>query len=392
MSSSGTILYFHTSSGDPVQQTTIAGIRRYCAVRDWAAEAIPVRQSVPSQVPKVLAAHRPVAGCVVENGEDRVRLPPDLFGTVPVIYLHASESLYGRDAVRIVNDNEAIARAAFRELSAGRPPACAVVGFFMPDLAWTTARERVFAALSAEAGIPCFVFPHFATPRDTRPARLAKFKKARIAHLAKWVATLPRHTAIFVVNDETALEVVAAAQKAHRAIPRELTLCGVDNVTSLCEAASPTVSSVQIDHERAGYMAARMIGEKTAGVATIGPMLVVRRESTSGRGRRDRFILDAIERIRREACDGLTAADVASSYPGSRRTFERRFREAAGHSVLDEIMHVRLERVFAMLSHREKLLGTIADFCGFGCEYELRKVFRARTGMSMREWRKRHLG
>jgi hypothetical protein len=49
MSPSGTILYFHTSSGDPVQQTTIAGIRRYCAVRDWAAEAIPVRQSVPSQ-------------------------------------------------------------------------------------------------------------------------------------------------------------------------------------------------------------------------------------------------------------------------------------------------------------------------------------------------------
>jgi LacI family transcriptional regulator len=139
-------------------------------------------------------------------------------------------------------------------------------------------------------------------------------------------------------------------------------------------------------------MAARMIGERTADVATIGPMLVVRRESTAGRGRRDRFILDAIERIRREACDGLTAADVAAAYPGSRRTFERRFREAAGHSVLDEIMHVRLERVFAMLSHRENRLGPIADFCGFGCEYELRKVFRARTGMSMREWRKRHLG
>ena len=388
----GTILYFHTSPGDPVQQVTISGIRRYCTVRGWEALAVSVRQSVPGQVPKVLAAHHPVAGCVVENGEDRVRLPPELFGTVPVVYLHASESLYGRDAVRIVNDNEAIARAAFREISAGRPPACAVVGFFMPDLAWTMARERVFTALSAESGIPCLVFPHSATPGDARTARLAKFRNARIARLAKWVATLPRHTAIFAVNDETALEVVAAARKAHRVIPRELTLCGVDNVPSLCEASSPTVSSVQIDHERAGYMAARMIGERSAGVATIGPMLVVRRESTAGRGRRDRFILDAIERIRREACDGLTAADVAASYPGSRRTFERRFREAAGHSVLDEIMHVRLERVFAMLSHRENRLGPIADFCGFGCEYELRKVFRTRTGMSMREWRKRHLG
>ncbi len=83
------------------------------------------------------------------------------------------------------------------------------------------------------------------------------------------MTTLPRHTAIFAVNDETALEVVAAAQKAHRAIPRELTLCGVDNVPSLCESSSPTVSSVQLDHERAGYMAARMIGERTSGVADI---------------------------------------------------------------------------------------------------------------------------
>ena len=37
-------------------------------------------------------------------------------------------------------------------------------------------------------------------------------------------------------------------------------------------------------------------------------------------------------------------------------------------------------------------IGTIADFCGFGSQVELRIAFRARTGMSMRQWRKNHLG
>ena len=92
--------------------------------------------------------------------------------------------------------------------------------------------------------------------------------------------------------------------------------------------------------------------------------------------------------IRREACDGLAAEALARRFPVSRNLFERRFREAMGHSVLDEIIHVRMQRVFDLLARPDFPIGAIADFSGFGCGYGLRKLFRARTGMSLREWRK----
>ena len=124
------------------------------------------------------------------------------------------------------------------------------------------------------------------------------------------------------------------------------------------------------------------------GGATFGPLLVERRKSTRGRGGREPWVLKSVDMIRREACDGLSAEALARRFPVSRNLFERRFREAMGHSVLDEIIHVRMQRVFDLLARPDFPIGAIADFSGFGCGYGLRTLFRARTGMSLREWRK----
>jgi LacI family transcriptional regulator len=98
-----------------------------------------------------------------------------------------------------------------------------------------------------------------------------------------------------------------------------------------------------------------------------------------------------VDAIRREACDGLTAATLAKRFPVSRKLFELRFREAIGHSVLNEILHVRMERVFDLLARQDFPIGAIADFCGFDSARELRSLFRKRMGTSMREWRNMRL-
>ncbi len=143
-----------------------------------------------------------------------------------------------------------------------------------------------------------------------------------------------------------------------------------------------------------GYLAAKMlsgrIDHRSYGdgrVVAIGPMLAVRRESTGGRGRRDPHVLEAVEIIRREACNGLTVAQLAARIPGSRRLLDLRFREAMGHSVHDEILQVRLERVFDLLRRPDVRIGAIADFSGFAL-HQLDKVFRVRFGCSLRAWRK----
>ena len=392
------ILYLNTAAGDRIQAMTLAGIRRYAGALGWEVRSVPWQESRPEDIAPLLGAHRPVAGCVVECSDGNSHLPPRLFRHIPVVYLHAAPSLHGGRIARVSADNEAVARAAFRELSAGRPAAYAVVGACW-DVEWAGKRIDAFSALCGEAGMSCHTFPFREEPEIERMERLARF-----------VEELPQKTAIFAVNDRIATEVVAAAKASRRDIPRELTLLGVDNDLTVCETSEPAISSIQLDHERAGYVAARMIGNKTSHRDTetrsrnanlrvsvapcdpktffIAPLLAVRRRSTGGAGRREKFVLEAVEMIRREACDGLTAMTLARRFRCSRRLFNLRFREATGHSVLDEIQYVRLEKVFALLSGTDTAIGAIADFCGFGSGVELRRVFRARMGKSLREWRK----
>lgn len=379
------ILYLNTDPGSRIPQTTLDGIRRYAGVRGWEADAFSSEESRRTALSALLASRAPVVGCIYECSDDNIA-QPSTFKGIPVVYLHAKKAPRGANTAWLPTDNAAVAETAFRELSAERPSTFATVGH-AGDYEWSKVRERAFAALAEKARVVCRSFPH----------RLTEQPGARAERLRSWVAGLQRRTAIFAVNDVVAAEVVTAARAAFRSIPRELTLLSVDNLPHICEVSEPTISSIQIDFERAGYVAASMIGEMagrgkvaSAASAVVLPLMAVRRDSTSGWGRREHFVLEAVERIRREACDGLTADDVIKASPVSRSLFILRFREAVGHSIQNEIEHVRLERVFTLLRDTETPIGAIASFCGWRSDIALRWLFKRRTGMSMRQWRQKN--
>ena len=406
-----TVLYVGAVHGDQIHERTLAGIRRCAVLRGWNVRCVEKGAATSGNVVETLRANHPVAGCIVEASDDNSTLPPRCFGRLPTVYFHASPALRRTGAVCIGTDNEAIARAAFSELASGRPNAYAAVGV-RDGFFWSRARVRAFRRLAAETGAACHVFP---TRNETKSERLAR--------LAAWMAKLPPKTAVFAVNDFTAAYVTAAARMSMRPIPRDVTVVGVDNNVSVCESSSPAISSIRLDHERAGFLAARMLGEEirivhkspiancsqiTNGKSdlkfgscghlsqlqivnnAVGPLMVVWRRSTGGRGRREPFVMEAVDMIRREACEGLTAEALAARFPVSQRLFNLRFREAVGHSVLDEIQHVRLETAFALLSRTGTAIGAIAGMCGYRTEIALKWIFRKKTGMSMSEWRRRN--
>ena len=383
------ILYLERYDDADNHRRKLAGVMRFARTRKWEVEAIPAARWSPAGLPALLRRLRP-AGCVVEC-LDAAGIPsPARFGKTPAVWLDPPEKLRWRGAPAVVCDNAAVARFAFRELAAGLPSCFAAVPSHRLQR-WSEERIAAFRALCAEVGAPCHVFEG-RTVRRGRPEDLAR----RRARLAAWLSTLPARCAVFAANDYSARDVALAARSVARSIPRELSLLGVDGMPD--ESGDATIrrlSSVRMDFELAGYLAARLLSSLPSlppQAAAFGPLCVLRGDSTRGRGRRDPHILEAVGIIRREACEGLTAAALAARVPGSRKHFERRFREAMGHSVLDEILHVRLQAVMDLLSRPEPPIGTIADFCGFGSQVELRIAFRARTGMSMRQWRKNHLG
>ncbi len=384
-----TILYVDCRPDNGIERRRLEGMRRYAAARGWRVETLEFGPATPAALKEALERLRPV-GCVAETWHRKTACRPRAFGDVPVVFFSPPEGPEWRGALRVDCDEAAVARMAFRELSSGRPSAYAVLAL-RKEKRWQIERIDAFRECCREAGLDCTValFPDNYAPRDTVPTR----------SLVEWAGALPPHCAVFAVNDVCAHIVADALAKAGRTFPRTVTLVGADGQGAVQPEdmdIAPKVSSVVIDHEMAGYLAAKALGAyvanegspKAATSLIFPPLLVARRQSTRGHGRREPRILEAMDMIRREACDGLTAAEIAARFPGTRQLFQLRFREAMGHSPLDEILNVRLERAVELLVHTNRSIAAVAALSGFrtGCDFW--HFFRKRTGLSPLRFRK----
>ena len=380
-----------------LRRRRLSGIRRCAKAFDLGVATLTPEEATPAAVRDTIEQFHAV-GCIVECWLAQYDLPPRLFRSLPVVYFNPPERRAWQGVATVSCDEAAVAQAAFGEFSSGLPPCYAVVGSGTAQSnPWARERVAAFRACCRKAAKPCHVFPE--RPEETAAAREAR--------LSRWVAALPAHCAIFGVNDGIAACVADALASAGRACPRSATLVGADaaEVPGDGRPAS-SISSVRLDFELSGYLAAKAITRMmVAGNAKVapgndappatpaaaklafGPLLSIRRQSTRGHGRHEPWVMKAVEMIRAEACCGLTATALAARFPVSRKLFELRFREATGHSALNEILHVRMERVFDYLARPDFPISAIADFCGFRSDRELRNLFLARTGTSMRAWR-----
>ena len=410
-----TILYVDCSLHSGIDRRRLDGLRRYAAARKWRVETLEHGACSPAALRETLARLRPI-GCAAECWPPKTALRPAAFGRVPVVYFEPPDSRGWSHVHGMSCDNAAVGRLAFEELSSTRPPAYAVVSCGR-GRRWANERADSFLECCRKAGADCDIAQF--------PFERADEFEACVRHMVPWVAARPHRCAVFAVNDLYALATAKAMAAAGRSFPRSLTLVGADgdDPPPWDRELAESISSVRLDFELGGYRAAKTLGEMAENVhkssldncsqiangksnlksgvcgqlsplsivrnsSLFPPLMVDRRKSTRGYGRREARILEAGEMIRREACDGLTAANLAKRFPGTRQLFDLRFREAMGHSPLDEIIHVRLQRVLELLSQPDFPISAIADFSGFPSERVLQKHFRARFHMSMREWRK----
>ena len=420
------------------------GLRRYAAARKWRVETLEHKDCTPAALREALVKYRPI-GCAAECYYPDTLLRPALFGNVPVVYFDPPDRPAWRGVHAVSCDESAVAKMAFGELSSTSPPTYAVVSLWKKDR-WVRERIDAFRECCRNAGADCTV-SYFPYKCD------AEFKDC-VERMVPWVSALPRRCAVFAVNDLCAIAVAKAMAKAGRSFPRTMTLVGADGVWQppWFEELAKTVSSVRLDHEQAGFLAAKALGAFAAndgaplarmstraprGMTTAAcaandglphgrnelpasrapslppkaaasllaspasslrakpapslvfpPLLVERRKSTRGYGRREPRILEAMEIIRREACDGLTAETLAKRFRGSRQHFALRFKEAAGHTVLDEIINVRIARAIELLAHTNMPIAAVATFCGFRTELAFWKIFRKRMGVAPLRFRK----
>lgn len=212
--------------------------------------------------------------------------------------------------------------------------------------------------------------------------------------LQEWLVSLPKPVAIFAAMDGRGRQVLDACMGAHITVPDEVAVMGVDNDDLICEATFPTMSSIQLNSQQAGYLLAEHLAKLMSGkrlakrVIPTNPTRVVTRRSTDATVIPDRQIARALEFIWRNAGhQPISVSDVVLQIGSSRRFAERHFKSVTGRTILEEIRRVRLERVCTMLAETNLPIGEITRQCCFERESYLARLFKERFGCAMSAFR-----
>ena len=354
----------------------LAGAFRFAKERDWLVQ-VAEDASSPRAIRRALETWRPV-GCLVDRANASGPPPDGVFGGLPVVYLDQDPAFPSARRHCVLHDSAETVRLAAAELLAPGRRSCGFVGMEGRPF-WSRERADAFRAAAGAAGIP--------------------FSEFRGGDLAAWLSARPKPCAVLAANDYAAQRVVYAAREAGIPVPDGVSVCGIDNDELYCESVSPGITSVEPDFENAGYRLASLLAAAidAPGAApareTYGPLRIVRRGSTRLLPAADPATLRALESIRRFALrPGFGVDDVAREMGCSRRLATMRFREAAGRSILDEIHEVRFARACELLRATDKPVFLVVSECGYESPSFFKRYFASRTGLSMREWRRRQRG
>jgi LacI family transcriptional regulator len=102
----------------------------------------------------------------------------------------------------------------------------------------------------------------------------------------------------------------------------------------------------------------------------------------------DPEVATALRHIRQHAVEGLSVKEMLQSLAVNRRTLERRFVKVLGHTPLEEIRNVRLDRVKTLLQ-TDLPIYEVAVRSGFATAEYLATSFLQATGMTPTDYRRK---
>ncbi len=259
----------------------------------------------------------------------------------------------------------------------------------LDEFIWSRLRGRHFSERLEREG------RHVSTYRQPK-AQAKRAWKSEQNFIAEWLASLPKPLALMCCNDDRALQVTEACKLADLYVPDEVAILGVDNDVLICDLADPPISSIALGTEMAGHEAARLLdqlmkgGQMTGQEISVHPTHIVTRMSTDMLAVTDRDVGAAVRFIRRNPNHMIQVDDVVRATNVSRRVLEKRFRAILRRSVYHEIRRVRVGYIVQLLIGSNMSITEIAVKAGFDGVEHVSRYFRKETGLSLREYRKRH--
>ncbi|MDO4629482.1 MAG: XylR family transcriptional regulator [Planctomycetia bacterium] len=253
------------------------------------------------------------------------------------------------------------------------------------DVCWCEERRLAFTETLRQRG--------FSTANFSPPSPFSDWFTQR-DQLQAWLEELPKPVAILTANDFRGRQVLEVCQRAGISVPYDVAVLGVDNDLPVCEMCYPSLSSIEIDWERAGMLCAEaldamMRGQIPTSPSIYRPIRVVSRNSTEFFQVSDRLVVQILEIIRISRGENIRVADIVEMLPVSERSAQERFKKVMGHSIIEEIKRVRMNNVCQLIEETTLSFHEIALSCGFENANHLGQLFKKEFGLTMGEYRKR---
>ncbi|MCA9298939.1 MAG: helix-turn-helix domain-containing protein, partial [Phycisphaerales bacterium] len=196
--------------------------------------------------------------------------------------------------------------------------------------------------------------------------------------------------------------VIRACERVGLRVPEDVAVLGVDDNELVCEHLSVPLSSVGLDLEMWGAMAAARLGalmDRPAGAPPPEPTLelfaprqIVTRQSTDILAVAHPDVAAAAKYIATHFASRLTARDVIDQSRLSGSGLKQAFRTHLRRSISDEIQRVRLEAVRRLLVETDWTLDRIASDVGLGDVRNLHRLFDRFEQESPTEYRRQRQG
>lgn len=287
----------------------------------------------------------------------------------------------------IISDNQAISKMAAEHLLERGFRHFGYCGF--DDMFWSVQRGESFHARISEAGFKVSIYKQ---PKS----RAARTWYREEAVLAEWLKGLPKPAGVMTCNDDRGQHVTEACANANIGVPYEVAVIGVDNDDQVCDISNPSLSSVALDVDKAGFQASELLDRMMAGqklppqTVIVHPSRVVTRQSTDILAVEDKLVSRALNFIHQNAKRLIQVDDVIKAISVSRRHLHDKFMKTLRRSVYDEIKRVRIDLISRMLLETDMSISDIAFNLGYDNTNHFARYFKHKMGISPLEYRKLH--
>lgn len=202
--------------------------------------------------------------------------------------------------------------------------------------------------------------------------------------------------------------VIERCRRRQWRVPEDVAIVAGYNEEVQCVLPEPTITSLDLPHERIGYEAAKMldalIEQKHTGSAIrrgipkgmdhpttmlLPPVGVVARQTTDFHAVDDPLVRRALGYIDTHIHQPILIEDIAEHLNVSRATLTNRFRNKLGRTINKELQRLRIERVKRELINGDKPIHQIAPATGFSSVRRLNEMFSRVVGCTPRAYRKR---